>query len=389
MSLPRIYFEKLLESSPDIVVAVDHQGAIVFYNDGARRTLGYASEEVLGKPVTLLYPTHDEAKRVMRALRAGAHGEEAGRIRNFETVFTARDGEHIPVAISGTIIRDESGSAVGSIGFAKDLREIRKRDRLITLGELAVSLAHEINNPLEVITNTMELLQAFVRKSATDEEMIVEGERFDAVEREIGKIHAIVNRVEELAAGEKYETRQYLPGTLMTDLRRADERGPDTAPPSTAAGAPAQDVGASVRDRDAALAGLQILVVDDDLGICQSLAELLRHQRCEVAIATSATQALTILARGTFDLVLSDVVMPDMDGYDLYMELRERHPTLPVILMTGYLYDHDHVIKRSKLAGLEPGVLYKKPIDPERLKRIIARRCGPSAAAGSEPSTGT
>ncbi len=376
MSLPRVYFEKLLESSPDIVVAVDREGAIVFYNDGARQTLGYASDEVLGKPVTLIYPTLDEAKRVMRALRAGDHGEE-GKVRNFETVFTARDGERIPVAISGTIIRDERGEPVGSIGFAKDLRQIRRRDRLITLGELAVSLAHEINNPLEVITNTMELLEAFVRRAASDEDIIVEGERFEVVGREIGKVHAIIDRVEALAAGEKYETRQYLPGTLMTDLRRADSPRVEDASAPVAREGNACAAGEAARDRGGPLTGLRILVVDDDLGICRSLAELLRHQRCEVAIASSALQALAIIAERPFDLVLSDVVMHDMDGYDLYMELRDRRPDLPVILMTGYLYDRDHVIKRSKLAGLEPGVLYKKPIDPERLMNVIAARCRP------------
>jgi DNA-binding NtrC family response regulator len=87
--------------------------------------------------------------------------------------------------------------------------------------------------------------------------------------------------------------------------------------------------------------------------------------------------ALREAAKQRFDLVVSDVVMPDMDGYDLYMELKERQPTLPVILMTGYLYDRDHVIKRSKLAGLATGVLYKKPIDLERLKTIIRVHCSP------------
>ena len=101
------------------------------------------------------------------------------------------------------------------------------------------------------------------------------------------------------------------------------------------------------------LAGLTVLVVDDDLGVCQSLAALLRHDGCAVVVATSASDALAIIAARRFDLVVSDVVMPDMDGYDLYMELKERRPDLPVILMTGYLYDRDHVIKRSKLAGLD------------------------------------
>ena len=61
--------------------------------------------------------------------------------------------------------------------------------------------------------------------------------------------------------------------------------------------------------------------------------------------------------------------MPDLDGYDLFMEVKRRGTT-PVMLMTGYYYDRDHVIKRSRLEGLE-GVLFKKPVDPERLKAMI------------------
>lgn len=363
MPLPRIYFEKLLENSPDIVVAVDRQGAIVFYNDGARQTLGYTSAEVLGKPVTILYQSLDAARRVMRAMRESETGPR-GTVKNCETMFRTKDGSEIPVAISGSIAYDDAGEEVGSIGFAKDLRQIRKRDRLLTLGELAVSLAHEINNPLEVITNTMELLEEFVRRTATDEQMVVEEERFEAVTRELAKIHGIVSRVQDLAAGDAYETRQYLPGTLMTDLRHG---APAPEPAQSTNGAPS-------------IAGLTILVVDDDLGVCQSLAELLRHQGCTAVIATAAADALRLAATHDFDLVVSDVVMPDMDGYDLYMELKESQPELPVILMTGYLYDRDHVIKRSKLAGLATGVLYKKPIDLERLKKIIHTHCTPRAA---------
>ena len=365
MPLPRIYFEKLLENSPDIVVAVDRRGSIVFYNDGARQTLGYTPEEVLGKPVALLYPTLDTARDVMRAMRSDEHGAP-GSVKNCETMFVTKEGQRIPVAISGSIAYDEQGEEVGSIGFAKDLRQIRKRDQLATLGELAVSLAHEINNPLEVITNTMELLEEFVRRTASDEQMVVEFERFEAVQREVAKIHAIVGRVQDLAAGDEYQTRQYLPGTLMTNLKK---EGPAPAPAITGKSAP------SANGSGPSIAGLAILVVDDDLGVCQSLAELLRHQGCEATIATSALEALRLATEQRFDLVVSDVVMPDMDGYDLYMELKERQPSLPVILMTGYLYDRDHVIKRSKLAGLATGVLYKKPIDLERLKTIIHTHC--------------
>ena len=113
MALPRIYFEKLIENSPDIVVAVDREGSIVYYNDGARQTLGYRSDEVRGRPVTLLYPTRDEAKRVMHAMRSDTHAAR-GKVKNFETIFTAKGGEQIPVAISGGIIYDERGGSDGA-----------------------------------------------------------------------------------------------------------------------------------------------------------------------------------------------------------------------------------------------------------------------------------
>ncbi len=386
MPLPQIYFERLLESSPDIVVAVDRRGSIVFYNDGARQTLDYASDEVLGKPVELLYPTRDEARRVMQAMRSLDHGGR-GKVKNFETTFAAKGGKHVPVAISGSIIYDEHDTEIGSIGFAKDLREIRRHDQLVTLGEVAVSLAHEINNPLEVIANTMQLLEDFVRRSATDEQMVIESERFETVERELAKIQRIVSRVQEVAAGDIYETRQYLPGTLMTDLRGSALD--DAARPHPVGGAvTATNSGSRSSQRPPILAGLAIVVVDDDLGVCQSLAELLRHEGSDVVIATSAAEALAAIAARRFDMVVSDVVMPDMDGYDLYMELKERRPELPVILMTGYLYDRDHVIKRSKLAGLDTRVLFKKPLDPDRLKQIILDRCARREDAGGERRDG-
>jgi PAS domain S-box-containing protein len=208
--LPSIYFEKLLESSPDIVVAVDRQGTIIFYNDGARQTLGYASAEVLGQHVTRLYPDIAEARKVMAALRAG---------KNAETVFVDKAGTHLPVVIAGSIIRDAGQQELGTIGFAKDLREIRRRDRLATLGEVAVGLAHEINNPLEVIVNNLNLIEAHVAKVSSDDEFVVESERMESVHAAIDRIQRILGKLQELAQGAEYATTDYLPGTKMTDLR--------------------------------------------------------------------------------------------------------------------------------------------------------------------------
>ena len=353
--LPSIYFEKLLQHSLDSVVAVDRQGTIIFYNDGARQMLGYSSEEVLGQHVTRLYPEIDEARKVMTAMRAGG-----GQVKNFETIFRGTSGNEIPVSISGSLIHDDRGHELGSIGFAKDLHDIRLHDQLATLGEVAVSVAHEINNPLEVLVNNLNLLGRYIERVSSDEDSIVENERLESTQAAVHRIQEIVGALEERANDSEYATREYVQGARMTDLRIGPQGTQETP---------------ERRNPDPALAGLTILVVDDDLGVCQSLRDLLNTEGCSVSVATGGRQALTRLREGPVDLVLSDVVMPDLDGYELFCEVREHHPNVPVVLMTAFHYDKDHIIKRSKLNGLQD-VVYKKPIDPPRLREIIKRHAG-------------
>jgi len=358
-TLPKVYLEHLAEISPDIIVAVDRGGNIIFYNDGARRTLGYSLDEVLGRHVTLIYGDLEEARRLMAAMRS-ADQDMAGRTHNFETVLIDKSGNRIPAAISGAIIKDASGLEVGSIGFAKDLREIRERQRLATLGEIAVSIAHEVNNPLEAITNQLDLVAKFLASKTTDEEFVIEGERFEAIQRELDKIRDTVGRIQQAAGDREYGTREYLPGRLMTDLGQRPN---------------------GAQSGDHHLEGVRVLVVDDDAGVCNSLRDVLRGEHCKVFTANGGIEALRVVAEEPVDVVLSDVVMPDMDGYDLYMELKERSPQTPVVLMTAYYYDKDHVIKRSRLEGLNQ-VIFKKPIDPKRLKTIleqVSRRSEPAA----------
>lgn len=354
MPLPPQYFQKLVESCPDIIIAVDKEGTITFYNDGARQNLGFTPEEVLGKNVLEIYPSLEEAQKVMAAMRA--EGEDRkGRVSNFETIFKTKKGGTIPVAISASIIYDDAGQEIGSIGFAKDIREIRRRDQLATTCELAIGLSHEINNSLEVLVNQINLLQNYVRRVATDDEYLVESERLDSVELQIRKIQGITARISEMAEEGEYDTKEYLDGKMMTDLGGKDGQEKQRT---------------FQRGARYPLSGLRVLVVDDDLGVCQSLKDLLEEERCQVEIAASGVKGMECLARKEFDVVLSDVVMPDMDGYEFYQKIKKRTPDLPVVLMTAFNYDKDHVIKRSCLQGLQ-GVIFKKPINPNRLKKVL------------------
>jgi PAS domain S-box-containing protein len=348
MPLMKARLEQLIAHSSDIVVATDSKGVVIYYNDGAEAILGYSPDEVLGAFVANLYPDVEEAKRVMAAMRDSEDGGE-GSIQTFRTQFKAKGGALIPVAISGTLIFGENGSEDGTIGFAKDLREILRRDQLAVLGEVAVGLSHEINNPLAVIVNQAELLERDLENLAGERDSSVEFERIDAIRREIGRVSEILARLGEMALAESYETVNYMGPARMLDLRSAEAK--------------------SVK-LDKRLVGLRVLVVDDDLGIAQSLREVLEGDGCLVKTAGDGTQALKILSNGEFDVVLSDVVMPNMDGYKLFKVVQERYPHLPVLMMTAFHYDKDHIIKRSRMRGLE-GVIFKKPVDPERLREAI------------------
>ena len=352
-ALSRERLQSLVDSSSDLVVATDRKGTVVYYNDGAKRGLGYSQEEVLGTFVGRLYPKLEEAKRVMAAMRSPEYGG-VGVAETFETTFLSKQGQEIPVAISGTLIYDENGEENGTIGFAKDLREILHKDQLATLGEVAIGLSHEINNPLAVILNQTELLEDEVGELAGEADCSVQSERLDAIRREVARIAEILGRVDEMVETDTYETIEYIGPAKMIDLRR--RRDPGT-------------------ERDERLRGLRILVVDDDRGICLTLKEILESAGCSVQTACDGGEALEFIESTRFDLLLTDVVMPSMDGHELYQAVQKRHPDLPVLMMTAFHYDKDHIIKRSRMNGLE-GVIFKKPVDPARLRQVIAETVG-------------
>ena len=352
MTLSREKLDGLIDRSTDIIVATDRKGSIIYYNDGASRSLGYTLEEILGRAVVTVYPDIDEAKRVMAAMRDSGYGGP-DIVETFQTTFVSKAGERIPVAMSATITRDEAGETDGTIGFAKDLREILRKDQLATLGEVAVGLSHEINNPLAVMLNQVDLLEREIEALASDGDCSVEIERLYSIRREISRVSEILTRLGAMVETQTYETMKYIGPARMIDLR-----GPHIE-----------------RSVDQRLKDVRVLVVDDDMGICRSVEEILAADGCSVETASDGVEALRRVESSRFDVVLTDVVMPHMDGYELYNALRERYPDLPVLMMTAFHYDKDHIIKRSRMKGVN-GVIFKKPVDPARLQAVIAETVG-------------
>jgi signal transduction histidine kinase/ActR/RegA family two-component response regulator len=122
----------------------------------------------------------------------------------------------------------------------------------------------------------------------------------------------------------------------------------------------------------ARLDGVEVLVVDDEPDTNEMLQALLTSRGAEVRVAASTRQALEILDRWRPALIVSDIGMPEQDGYVLIREVRQRTPArggeIPAIALTGYARVEDRV--RVLTAGFQTHVA--KPIDPTELIAVAA-----------------
>ncbi len=99
-----------------------------------------------------------------------------------------------------------------------------------------------------------------------------------------------------------------------------------------------------------------MLVVDDEKDIQDVLSEALNCMGFEVALADNGDEALAIFLENSFDLVLTDLEMPTMDGWNLAHLIKKRSPNTPVVLLTGV--DRETVWKKVKSAPID-SVIFK------------------------------
>jgi PAS domain S-box-containing protein len=112
----------------------------------------------------------------------------------------------------------------------------------------------------------------------------------------------------------------------------------------------------------------RVLLVEDHHDTALSLARLLRYSGYEVQIANSVAGALQFAAKEPFDIVVSDIGLPDATGYDLMQQLRDRHG-LRGIALTGFGMEDD--VRRSRDAGFSDHIV--KPINVTQLEAVLQR----------------
>jgi CheY-like chemotaxis protein len=119
----------------------------------------------------------------------------------------------------------------------------------------------------------------------------------------------------------------------------------------------------------AAAAARRVLVIDDNQDAAESLALLLRLDGHEVCCGYSAADALAMAQAWAADVVLLDIGLPDMDGYELARRLRAELPPTPLrlVAVTGYGQPED--LRRSVEAGFDDHLV--KPVGPDALARVL------------------
>jgi len=201
-------------------------------------------------------------------------------------------------------------------------------DHTATVDRLSHQLAHEINNPLNAILNNVHLLLAeYIGHDVNTTTKLKD------IEHHIERVKGVISHI-------------------------ADVDSPQFA--ATAA-AP----------RSEELQGKRLLIADDDIGIRESVAEILGRNGCIVDTAVDGLDAVEKASRQHYDAVLADIRMPKLNGYEVFAEISKRSPSVPVILMTAFGYDPRHSIVRARKEGLQ--LVLFKPFKVDMLMNEIRK----------------
>ena len=244
-------YRLVVETAPDAVISIDERGAILFANPATVRIFGYDPTELIGKPLTVLMPEFLRKLHEKGFSRYLATGQRHINWQGTELTALGKNGQEFPVEISfGELSRD--GHKVFT-GFIRDISErkqaqqalqmtqmeLARVSRLTTMGELAASIAHEVNQPLTAVTNNSS---ACLRLLAADnlkpevlhralEEIVADGNRASAVvarirgfikkapaEKNKLDMNDVIQEVLALADRELYENRVLLERQLTKAL---------------------------------------------------------------------------------------------------------------------------------------------------------------------------
>jgi PAS domain S-box-containing protein len=148
------WLASIVESSDDAIVSKNLDGIITSWNRGAERVFGYAAEEAIGQPITIVIPQdrQDEERMILTRIRRGE------RIDHFETIRQRKHGSLIVVSLTVSPVKNAEGKIVGASKIARDITEQKRNQEQIAI--LAREAEHRSKNLLATVQATVNLSQS-------------------------------------------------------------------------------------------------------------------------------------------------------------------------------------------------------------------------------------
>jgi PAS domain S-box-containing protein len=148
-----LYLAAIVSSSDDAIIAKDLDGTITSWNPAAERLYGYSAQEIVGQPITLLFPPdrQNEFTQIMERIRRGES------VKHYETTRVCKDGNYVHISLTISPIKNSSGTIIGSSGIGRNISE---RIELEQQWEAFLNLvSHELKTPLTALEGNMQLAQ--------------------------------------------------------------------------------------------------------------------------------------------------------------------------------------------------------------------------------------
>lgn len=162
-------YADLYEHSPDMYHSVNREGVVVSCNVTESAVLGYSKEEIIGKPLTKLYPANQVDNVRQHLHRLFTVGEE---IRGVEEQMRKKDGTLIDVSVNTSLVFDAEGKPIIARMVARDITEKKKMEQQIlhaqkidSIGNLAGGVAHDFNNILSSILGAASMMKRKLKES--------------------------------------------------------------------------------------------------------------------------------------------------------------------------------------------------------------------------------
>lgn len=208
----------IVTSSEDAIASFTVDGIVTSWNRAAERLFGYAGQEIIGRPISVLVPPDRLEEFGTNLVRLSR--EE--HVPSYQTERVDKNGARLTILLSLSPLRNEQGKLVGASAIARDIsaqkrteEALRRNERLATAGRLTAAIAHEIKNPLEALTNLIYLAR---QDTAGREEYL------RRAEHEIGRLDSIAQQalglVREATSPEPLDAGQILEQVVQLYLRK-------------------------------------------------------------------------------------------------------------------------------------------------------------------------